>query len=580
MVCVDERGRVVGANAAANALVGWRSGDGLEPCLLEEVQRVLTAPAAPPRRIERELPGGRWAEVSITATSFDGKDVATLFLRDLTAIKRAERRRECEHRLARTLAAARSGGEIARGALEMVARSLDFDEGELWLADEDDATLRLAVSWRRERGAFGAAAQDLALRRGEDLAGMAWEIGEVVCIDDAGALEGLSRADAIAADVIRGCAALPVWAGRRLSGVGVFARRGGEPLDPDLRQTLHAIGVMIGHFAERRQAERRLAEETIALAAVARATRDVGRAVDARTARETICDAALEVAGSTFAFLALPDPDSGGLAIRCTAPRAEVAEEDRVLPPEAPSAVLRAFETRQAIFLSDLADDPDIREDRIARSGAISGLLQPILDGERPIGVIGVGWNTRQATLDGATRLLLRLLAAEAAMALMRCELVAQLEAAARTDPLTGLANVRGWEEHVVRELAAAERDGRAVAVAVLDLDGFKTLNDRVGHQGGDRVLRSSSAAWQDTLRQGDLLARLGGDEFAALLPGCRADDALALAERLRRATQVVTASVGIAYWDGDEPYAQLMLRADDALYAAKKAGRDRVVSA
>jgi len=114
----------------------------------------------------------------------------------------------------------------------------------------------------------------------------------------------------------------------------------------------------------------------------------------------------------------------------------------------------------------------------------------------------------------------------------------------------------------------------------VLDLDGFKALNDRVGHQGGDRVLRASSAACQQQLREGDLLARLGGDEFAALLPGCRGDDALVLAEPLRAATQEITASLRIAYWDGVESYAALMLRADDALYGAKAAGRDRIQTA
>jgi diguanylate cyclase (GGDEF)-like protein/PAS domain S-box-containing protein len=586
VVCVDEQGRVVGANQTAVALLGWQRGDVLADPLREDVARVIADPDCPPRRIERELVGAAGAvlqvEASITPTDFDGKRVVTLFLRDLTAAKRAERRREVEHRLARVLAAARSGEDIARGALEMVATSLEFDHGELWLADRHDATLRLVAAWRRRPGGpFAEAAKRLVVGRGEDLAGMAWEIGEPLCIDDAGSLEGVARIDAITAEGIRGAAALPVKVAGQLVGVGVFARCGGAPLDPELRQTLHAISVQVTHFAERRRAERRLAEETVALAAVARATRALTGAVDTAAAGQAICGAALEAAGATYAFLALPDAENGGLVVRCVAPGdAPDSNLDRHFPPDAPSGVLRAFESGQAVFVSDLGEDLSADAERARRASVVSGLLQPIVHDEEALGVLGVGWSTRQATLDGSTRLLMRLLAGEAAMALSRAELVARLEAAARTDPLTGLANLRGWEEHVVRELAAAKRDGRAVAVAVLDLDGFKELNDRVGHQGGDRVLRASSAGWQHALRRGDLLARLGGDEFAALLPGCQRDDALILAERLRAGTQGITASVGVAYWDGEESYSHLMLRADDALYAAKAAGRDRVSSA
>jgi diguanylate cyclase (GGDEF)-like protein len=209
----------------------------------------------------------------------------------------------------------------------------------------------------------------------------------------------------------------------------------------------------------------------------------------------------------------------------------------------------------------------------------VSGLLQPIFHDDQSMGVLGVGWTTSTPAPDRTTMLLIRLLAAEAGSAISRVELVARLEAAARTDPLTGLANVRAWEEQLSRELAASGRTRHPVAIAVLDIDGFKVINDRLGHEAGDRVLRSSAAAWQAQLRGGDLLARLGGDEFAILLPRCPADDAMRLADRLRAATQEATASIGVASWDGQEPVVDLMRRADAALYAAKAAGRDQVAA-
>jgi diguanylate cyclase (GGDEF)-like protein len=139
----------------------------------------------------------------------------------------------------------------------------------------------------------------------------------------------------------------------------------------------------------------------------------------------------------------------------------------------------------------------------------------------------------------------------------------------ARTDALTGTANRRCWDEEFAAELARAS--GR-VSIAVLDLDGFKALNDTHGHAAGDRCLKDCAAAWSGQLRPGDLLARLGGDEFAILLPGCALGDAQAVAERVREATPGIGCSIGVAEWDGREDSQTLHRRADRLLYAAKRA--------
>jgi diguanylate cyclase (GGDEF)-like protein len=115
----------------------------------------------------------------------------------------------------------------------------------------------------------------------------------------------------------------------------------------------------------------------------------------------------------------------------------------------------------------------------------------------------------------------------------------------------------------------------------MLDLDHFKDFNDREGHQAGDRMLKLCAAAWSSQLRATDILARYGGEEFSLLLPGCTVADACVLVERLREMTpEGQTLSAGIAAWDTEEPSAVLVGRADGALYQAKRAGRDRVVSA
>jgi len=158
--------------------------------------------------------------------------------------------------------------------------------------------------------------------------------------------------------------------------------------------------------------------------------------------------------------------------------------------------------------------------------------------------------------------------------------LVSRLEGLARTDPLTGVPNRRVWEEELPRELERARRMGTGLCLAMIDLDNFKDYNDRHGHQAGDLVLKEAASAWRTEVRSTDLLARYGGEEFVLLLPACALDDAVRIVERLRLVTPLVTCSVGLARWDFQEASSQLVERADQALYAAKAEGRNRLVLA
>jgi diguanylate cyclase (GGDEF)-like protein len=156
----------------------------------------------------------------------------------------------------------------------------------------------------------------------------------------------------------------------------------------------------------------------------------------------------------------------------------------------------------------------------------------------------------------------------------------AQVAELARRDELTGLPNRRAWNDELPRALDLARRGGGALSVAVLDLDLFKRYNDAHGHPAGDRLLKEASAAWHGTLRRGDLLARYGGEEFVVLLPDTGPDEARDVLERALRATPGgQTFSAGVAVWDRAETADQLIQRADEALYAAKEAGRNRIMT-
>jgi diguanylate cyclase (GGDEF)-like protein len=141
-------------------------------------------------------------------------------------------------------------------------------------------------------------------------------------------------------------------------------------------------------------------------------------------------------------------------------------------------------------------------------------------------------------------------------------------------DDLTGLLNRRGWRETAHRELAQAERSGTSIGVAAIDLDDLKQINDSMGHDAGDRILRETADRMRAALRGGDVLARLGGDEFVALLTDTTLDAVLEVVRRLRDVTPSLGRfSAGVAVWDRREGLDELLRRCDVALYASKASG-------
>jgi diguanylate cyclase (GGDEF)-like protein len=168
----------------------------------------------------------------------------------------------------------------------------------------------------------------------------------------------------------------------------------------------------------------------------------------------------------------------------------------------------------------------------------------------------------------------------------------AELQAQATEDALTGLANRRLFTTIAEKEFPRAQRRGEVFSVLFLDLDHFKAVNDTYGHPVGDRVLEEFARRASKALRDYDTLARYGGEEFVALLRDADRDEALGVAKRVWTACRStgfevgegqtaisVTTSIGVAVLSrDDQSFHQVLRRADEALYRAKKAGRDRVL--
>ena len=166
----------------------------------------------------------------------------------------------------------------------------------------------------------------------------------------------------------------------------------------------------------------------------------------------------------------------------------------------------------------------------------------------------------------------------------------AELDRVSRIDMLTGIFNRRHLDEHLRRVISSARRHGRSIGLLLIDIDHFKEVNDRYGHLAGDAVLKDVAQRLRAAMRTEDSLGRWGGEEFLGVLTDTPAASIGILAERMRKAVasapfvvdegREIPITVSIGHTDGTEDAEVLVHRADDALYAAKGAGRNRVAAA
>jgi len=231
--------------------------------------------------------------------------------------------------------------------------------------------------------------------------------------------------------------------------------------------------------------------------------------------------------------------------------------------------------------------------------GVVSLALLPLVHHGRFIGSLNLGSKDRQRFLSGSSTDFLERLAALVAVCLDSALATERLKLAGLTDALTGVHNRRYFESRCLEEVVAACRSGAPLVCMFLDVDHFKKLNDTLGHQAGDEVLGYVARLIKAQLRGSDVVARYGGEEFVVLLPATPLQAGLDTAERIRRIVAAqsvpaktqetirVTVSLGVSMLDttatAEEPsalVADMVSRADKALYEAKATGRNRVMSA
>ena len=162
-----------------------------------------------------------------------------------------------------------------------------------------------------------------------------------------------------------------------------------------------------------------------------------------------------------------------------------------------------------------------------------------------------------------------------------------EIRTRSQTDPLTGIANRRRLDEAIAAEYSRVRRYGGTFALMMADIDHFKSVNDEYGHDVGDTAIRTFARVIRGQIRETDLAARFGGEEFVVLMPESRSEQAFICAERIRMQfgsesippiSRRITASFGITMLEADDTVISVLKHADEALYQAKEAGRDRIV--
>jgi diguanylate cyclase (GGDEF)-like protein len=318
-----------------------------------------------------------------------------------------------------------------------------------------------------------------------------------------------------------------------------------------------------------------LRDQARGMGAIGRVARALAGADDARTA---VCEAACEVAGAPVAFLLEP---AGREFVSTAMAGVEIAPVTIQPRADQPTGPGRAFTSKETYFVADARTHPALAAPLVEATGARSAVFEPVLRDGQVSGVLIVVWQVPLEALPDAPAGVLRLLAAQAAVAIEHATLRSRMGALALTDPLTGLVTRRVWDEELPRELARARRADTPLAVAVIDVDHMSAFNMLRGEREGDRLIKETASRWRGELREVDMLARLDGTEFGMLLPSCGLGEAVEVLDRVRGATpRGQTASAGVARWDGEEPAELLQARAHDALAAAKETGRNVTIAA
>ena len=564
VITADEAGLITGWNRKAEEIFGWSHDEAIGRTMAGTIiprryrdahQRGLarfietgdgrlvgkTVELGALHRDGHEFP----AEISVSATSRSGARVAFVaFVSDVSERHMAERLRGVQFAVTRPLANAATWAEAAPQVLQGICETMGWTIGEFWAVDREANVLRLEFGWARptrELAAFEAASRELTFARGDGLVGRVWATGRATSIEDVAGDRDSPRTSAALSAGLQARFAFAVTNGRKVTGVIALFSNERRQLDRATMRVMADIGSQIGHFIERRRAEEELRRSGERIRAILDNVADGIVTVDERLIVRSYNPAAErlfgyvpdEVIGKEFGHL---------IAEAC---RGEIKPQLRAyLRPHKREVVVGRHET-SGLRKDGIAFPLEFNVGRLGPQRLVIGSLRDVSE--------------RKAETEA-------------------------LQYRALHDPLTGLPNRTFLRERLEETIRAGEREMKPCAVLLVDLDGFKSVNDSLGHEAGDRLLQQVGQRMRSVLRRADTIARYGGDEFAVVPWGATdVPRAVLIAEKILHAVDQpftideqpisVNMSIGIAVFPQHAEDADaLTRRADVAMYAAKRA--------
>jgi diguanylate cyclase (GGDEF)-like protein/PAS domain S-box-containing protein len=492
-----------------------------------------------------------WAAVSVNPVlGADGQPRNHIaVITDITAQKRAQRLQRLEHAITRCLAESEDATAAMLSVTRTVCQAEGWACGEYWGLDAAAGVLRFGGYWSGMDAQFNQFLEEgrnLEFAPGVGLAGRVLQSGQPLWIADVGVDPRIRRREFATRGGLHGAFLFPVQAGSQTLGVLVFWSQAIREPDQALLDAVHAIGSQMGQFMQRKRAEetlrdseQRFHDHTIELAAIGVAH----LAADGRLlhASQWLCELLGYTRDEMLAldFRQVSHPEDSELA----EPQRAALREGRV-----PS-----FQLEQRFRRKDGSSVWVGLINSLKRSPAGEALFE--------ISMVQDISARRQAD--------------------------ERIKYLATHDGLTGLPNRLMFGQLLSHALESARRYERRLAVLFIDLDRFKIINDTLGHEAGDQLLRGVAGRLKDALRGSDVVARLGGDEFVVLLEEVQSPASVAVVAQAILSTIIkplriserecrVTASVGIAMYPGDADEEQsLMKNADIAMYVAKEEGKN-----